>query len=151
MTGSAALRLASDGFASFGPRGELRKKVGEAGRIHLDRWLPFIVLHRSSDPENGIARRMAMNSPSYLIWSPDEDAEARAALDAVLPAIREKLGPVIVFELADEDWKPHAEDSPGSPTSMFAWGIPEARGRGSPSTRFRRLSRRSRSSCAIRT
>ncbi|WP_426692660.1 DUF1704 domain-containing protein [Sphingomonas sediminicola] len=115
MTGSAALRLASDGFASFGPRGELRKKVGEAGRIHLDRWLPFIVLHRSSDPENGIARRMAMNSPSYLIWSPDEDAEARAALDAVLPAIREKLGPVIVFELADEDWKPHAEDSPRLP------------------------------------
>jgi uncharacterized protein (TIGR02421 family) len=115
MTGSAALRLASEGFASFGPRGELRKKVGEAGRIHLDRWLPFIVLHRSSDPESGIARRMAMNSPSYLIWSPDEDAEARAALDAVLPAIREKLGPVIVFELADEDWKPHPEDSPRLP------------------------------------
>ena len=35
MTGSAPLRLASDGFASFGPRGELRKKVGESGRIHL--------------------------------------------------------------------------------------------------------------------
>jgi uncharacterized protein (TIGR02421 family) len=116
MKRSPSLRVVERGFeASFGPRGELRKKVGETGRIHLDRWLPFIVLHRSSDPNSGIARRMAMNSPSYLIWSPDEDAEARAALDAVLPAIREKLGPVIVFELTDEEWKPHAEDSPRLP------------------------------------
>lgn len=116
MKRSPSLRVVERGFeASFGPRGELRKKVGETGRIHLDRWLPFIVLHRSSDPNSGIARRMAMNSPSYLIWSPDDDAEARAALDAALPAIREKLGPVIVFELTDEDWKPHAEDSPRLP------------------------------------
>ena len=131
MRRTAALRLASDRFeASFGPRGELRKKVGETGRIHLDRWLPFIVLHRSSDPQSGIARRMAMNSPSYLIWSPDEDAEARAALDVVLPAIREKLGPVIVFELTDEEWKPHAEDSPRhAKTEIQRRALPEFPGR----------------------
>lgn len=116
MSRKASLRVVERGFeASFGPRGELRKKVGESGRIHLDRWLPFLVLHRSSDPQSGIARRVAMNSPAYLVWSPEDDAEARAALDAVLPAIREKLGPVIVFELADEEWKPHAEDSPRLP------------------------------------
>ena len=35
----------------FGKRGELRQPVGKSGRVHLDRWLPFIVLHRSPDPE----------------------------------------------------------------------------------------------------
>jgi len=116
MKRNAALRLASHGFeASFGPRGELRNKVGETGRIHLDRWLPFIVLHRTSDPQSGIARRVAMNSPAYLVWSPEDDAEARTALEAVLPVIRKKLGPVLLFELADEDWRPHPEDSPRLP------------------------------------
>ena len=38
--------------------------------MHLDRWLPFLVLHRSDDPANSIARRVAINSPAYLIWSP---------------------------------------------------------------------------------
>jgi uncharacterized protein (TIGR02421 family) len=116
MKRSPSLRVVESDFeASFGPRGELRKKVGESGRIHLDRWLPFIVLHRSSDPTSGIARRVAMNSPAYLIWSPEDDAEARAALDAVLPAIRQEVGPVLLFELADEDWQPDREDSPRLP------------------------------------
>jgi uncharacterized protein (TIGR02421 family) len=116
MSAKSSLRVVERGFeASFGPRGELRKKVGETGRVHLDRWLPFLVLHRSSGSENGIARRVAMNSPAYLIWSPDEDAEAKAALEAVLPGIRDRLGPVLLFELADEDWKPSAEDSPRLP------------------------------------
>lgn len=116
MSQAATLDRPAKAFeASFGPRGELRQKVGFTGRIHLDRWLPFIVLHRSSDPSTGIARRVAMNSPAYLIWSPDEDAEAQAALEAVLPAIRTKLGPVLLFELGDEDWEPQADDSPRLP------------------------------------
>lgn len=116
MNGTATLDRPAKAFeASFGPRGELRQKIGQSGRIHLDRWLPFLVLHRSSDPATGIARRVAMNSPAYLIWSPEEDSEARAALDSVLPAIREKLGPILLFELADEDWKPAAGDSPRLP------------------------------------
>ncbi len=116
MSEAATLDRPAEEFeASFGPRGELRQKVGSTGRIHLDRWLPFIVLHRSSDPATGIARRVAMNSPAYLIWSPDEDAEAQAALEAVLPAVRKKLGPVLLFELGDEDSEPQADDSPRLP------------------------------------
>src|SRR5687768_10607646 len=77
----AAIQAAPEAFApEFGPRGELRQNIGESGRAHLDRWLPFLVLHRSDDPTNSIARRVAVNSPGYLIWSPEEDEEAAGAL-----------------------------------------------------------------------
>jgi uncharacterized protein (TIGR02421 family) len=116
MNRTATLDRPAKAFeANFGPRGELRQKIGSSGRIHLDRWLPFLVLHRASHPATGIARRVAMNSPAYLIWSPEDDAEAAAALEAVLPIIRKRLGPVLLLELADEDWKPEAEDSPRLP------------------------------------
>src|SRR5688500_19120346 len=83
---SAPIQPAPEAFApQFGPRGELRQTIGESGRAHLDRWLPFLVLHRRSDdddPESSLARRVAVNSPGYLIWSPHEDEEAAAALRA---------------------------------------------------------------------
>ena len=116
MSKAASLRLTARGFdASFGPRGELRQKVGSSGRLHLDRWLPFLVLHRSAYPESSIARRVAMNSPAYLTWSPDEDLEARTALDAVLPVLRERFGSLLLFEVEDLQWDPEAEDSPKLP------------------------------------
>ena len=117
MSGTATLNRPAKAFeASFGPRGELRQKIGSTGRIHLDRWLPFLVLHRSSQPETSIARRVAMNSPAYLTWSPDEDAEARAALDAVVPVLRERLGSVLIIEVEDSVWEPEEEDSPKLPS-----------------------------------
>ena len=64
----------------FGKRGELRQPVGKSGRIHLDRWLPFIVLHRSLGSGASIARRVAVNSPAYLIWSPEDDRRRRASI-----------------------------------------------------------------------
>ena len=112
----ATLDRADEKFAAtFGPRGELRQKVGSKGRIHLDRWLPFLVLHRSAQPPASIARRVAMNSPAYLAWSPDEDAEAQSALAAILPALREKLGAVLLIEVDDAEWEPTQEDSPKLP------------------------------------
>ena len=73
----AGLQTADAPFApEFGKRGELRQAVGETGRVHLDRWLPFIVLHRAPDPFTSIARRVAVNSPAYLIWSPEDDRAA---------------------------------------------------------------------------
>ena len=99
----------------FGRRGELRQKIGRSGRIHLDRWLPFLVLHRSAVPEDGIARRVAINSPAYMVWSPDDDDEARSALAALLPTLRNKLGPVLIFEIDDGEWQLPREDSPKLP------------------------------------
>ena len=95
----------------FGKRGELRQTVGQRGRVHIDRWLPFIVLHRSAAPETSIARRVAINSPAYLIWSPEDDAAANGAFEVVAEAMRMRFGCLLVIELEDASWEPIAEGS----------------------------------------
>ena len=72
----------------FGPTGALRQDFGETGRVHVDRPLPFIVLHRA-DPDSGtsLARDVALTSPAYAVWTgPADDAAAAAALDAIIAA-----------------------------------------------------------------
>jgi uncharacterized protein (TIGR02421 family) len=101
------LRLADAPFApEFGKRGELRQPVGEHGRAHLDRWLPFLLLHRSSDPLSSIARRVAVNSPAYLIWSPDDDRAASQAFAAIAAALHERFGCILVISVEDAAWAP---------------------------------------------
>ena len=114
----------------FGKRGELRKPVGESGRVHLDRWLPFIVLHRSRDPANSIARRVAVNSPAYLIWSPEDDRAATQAFAAVAAAIYKQFGCLLVTDVQDAAWDPVLEGSqelPGFDIRVGATGGPRAR------------------------
>ncbi|HVL78259.1 MAG TPA: tyrosine/phenylalanine carboxypeptidase domain-containing protein [Sphingomicrobium sp.] len=109
---SARPHLAAEGFApEFGQRGELRQPVGETGRIHLDRWLPFLILNRSSEPANSIARRVAVNSPAYLIWSPQDDDSAERAFAAVAAAMKEHFGSVLVITVTDAGWDPPVEGS----------------------------------------
>jgi uncharacterized protein (TIGR02421 family) len=101
------LQLADAPFApQFGKRGELRQSVGETGRAHLDRWLPFLVLHRSPDPAASIARRVAVNSPAYLIWSPADDGAAGQAFAAIAAALRERFGCILVITVEDAVWAP---------------------------------------------
>ena len=120
---SAAIRPAPRAFApEFGPRGELRQKIGENGRAHLDRWLPFLVLHRAADPVDSLARRVALNSPAYLIWSPGEDEEATEALGAIAAAIGERLGPVLLISLEDAPWQERPEDAPELPPFVVRIG-----------------------------
>jgi len=95
----------------FGKRGELRQPVGKNGRVHLDRWLPFIVLHRAADPSASIARRVAINSPAYLIWSPEDDRAAGRALDAIAAAMHKRFGCILILEVEDAAWKPVPEGS----------------------------------------
>ena len=95
----------------FGKRGELRQVVGKSGRVHLDRWLPFIVLHRSRDPSTSIARRVAVNSPAYLIWSPEDDRAAERTFAAVAGAMQDKFGRILVLEIDDAAWEPVPEGS----------------------------------------
>ncbi|HET9638339.1 MAG TPA: tyrosine/phenylalanine carboxypeptidase domain-containing protein [Allosphingosinicella sp.] len=120
---STAIQAAPEAFApEFGPRGELRQTIGRSGRAHLDRWLPFLVLHRSDDPANSIARRVAVNSPGYLIWSPEEDEEAAAALRAIAAALRDRLGPVLLIDVEDAPWQEQAEDAPELPPFVVRVG-----------------------------
>lgn len=120
MKGRANLQLArEEGELRFGPRGEVRESFAESGRVHMDRWLPFVVLHRSSTPQESIGRRVALNSPSYLIWSPGDDDEAASALDALLSRLRDELGQVLLIELQDAAVEPQPEDSPKLPAFDF--------------------------------
>ena len=83
----------------FGPNGSLRQPVGNQGRVHVDRWLPFIILHRGDEERKSLARRIAIESPSYFVWSPDDDAAALDAMQAVIPAMASKAGPLLVVSL----------------------------------------------------
>lgn len=103
----AQLHISEAPFAlQFGKRGELRQAVGTTGRVHLDRWLPFIVLHRSPDPSASIARKVAVNSPAYLIWSAEDDRAAKQALAAIAAAMHERFGCVLVIAVGDAPWDP---------------------------------------------
>jgi len=102
--------------AQFGKRGELRQSVGRSGRIHIDRWLPFIVLHRSATPETSLARKVAINSPAYLIWSPEDDVAANRAFEVVADAMHKQFGCLLVIEVDDAPWKPVQEGSPALPS-----------------------------------
>ena len=117
------LHIAPDPFEpEFGKRGELRQAVGETGRVHLDRWLPFIVLHRSSDPQRSIARRVAVNSPAYLIWSPKDDVAAAQAFAAIAAAMRERFGCMLVTSVEDAPWEPTPAGSQKLPPFDIAVG-----------------------------
>ena len=103
MNGRPTLRAAPPPFEpEFGRTGALRQAVGENGRVHLDRWLPFLILHRSDEPETSLARRVATDSPAYLVWSPDDDLVALSALEAVAAAATEREGRLLVVTLADQ-------------------------------------------------
>jgi len=99
-----------------GARGAVRRRVGEAGRLHLDRRLPFLIVHRlagGASPSGSLARRVALNSPAYLIWEegPD-DGPALALLDRLAEDLGEPEMPLLVMLLDDLDPFLESEDSP---------------------------------------
>lgn len=102
MSGRAHLKPVTAPFeAGWSENGSLRQPVGEGGRVHVDRWLPFLVLHRGSDDPASIARRVAINSASYLVWDSDDDHAALSALEAVATRLRDEQGRLLVVSLAD--------------------------------------------------
>lgn len=96
-------------------RGAQRRKLGTSGRLHLDRTLPFLVLHRRADDDASasIARRVALNSPAYLVW--DAGADDAAALK-LLVEMTDELGkpgmPLLIIALDDLSQPPEGEASP---------------------------------------
>ena len=102
----------------FGPTGALRQDLGSHGRVHIDRALPFIVVHRA-DPEDeeSLARRVALTSPAYLVWpGPADDRAALAALDALLADLRQRFGQVLVLLVDDLPRpSPAPDDAPELP------------------------------------
>lgn len=116
MTKPARLRAAPDPFVpDWGERGALRQSVGETGRVHLDRDLPFLLLHRGTGDGNSLARRIALNSPCYLVWDEADDHDALLALGAVVGRLVDKAGSLLVIALADDEQAEVAADSPDLP------------------------------------
>lgn len=99
----------------FGPNGSLRQPVGNRGRVHVDRWLPFIIFHRGDEKRKSLARRVAIESPSYFVWSPDDDAAALEALESVIPAMAAKAGCLLVVSLDDQSVEHEEEGSQALP------------------------------------
>ena len=95
--------------------GARREKVGSRGRLHLDRTLPFLVVHRlrkGEDAGRSLARRVALNSPAYLIWREgSEDEEALRLLDTLVDELGGTDSPLLVFGLQDLDQYPEGEES----------------------------------------
>ncbi len=111
-----SLRLAPDPFvAEFTAAGALRQKVGRSGRVHIDRPLHFLILHRTDDPEHSVARRVATNSPAYLVWGPDDDLAAASALGVVVARMRDHFGHVLLVSLYDDDVPETPDDTPFLP------------------------------------
>ncbi|MDQ3074684.1 MAG: DUF1704 domain-containing protein [Pseudomonadota bacterium] len=101
---------------SFGEDGALREAIGETGRVHLDRWLPFLVIHRGEAGTRSLARRVATNSSAYVTWSPGEDAQALALLEQLVGEVRERLGAApLIFELFDQPVPRESRKAPRLP------------------------------------
>ncbi len=100
----------------FAEGGALREKVGATGRVHLDRWLPFLIVHRGDGGATSLARRIALNGPAYLVWDEGDDLAALAALETVAEQMTAHSGALLVITVADDDYVPTAADSPVLPS-----------------------------------
>lgn len=107
---AAPLTLVEAGYRPS-DTGSLRKTLGEAGRVHLDRWLPFLFLHRGPADQESLARRIAMNGPAYCLWSESDDDAAFAALSDIVRALIEHEGRLMVVTLVDGPQLPHVAGS----------------------------------------
>ena len=130
MSPPSRLALAPAPFvAEYSATGALRQPVGQHGRAHIDRPSFFLTLHRSADPANSLARHVAVTSPSYLVWSPEDDHVAASALRAIVAAMRERYDQILLVSLYDQEHSPAAaEDAPRLPpfTALIGAGDDEA-------------------------
>lgn len=94
----------------------VRRKLPYGGRLHVDRPLPFLVVHRGEDSRRASAARgVAAASPVYAIWPGDAEADAFGydLVEALAATLDPVLGRFIAVELYD---LPTPEtDAPDSP------------------------------------
>ena len=89
-----------------------RLKLAGGGRAHVDRALPFLILHRIADPLS-LAAQVAVTSPNYVLWPDVGDADALAAIDAIAQAATTGHRRVLLVSLYDLP-RDHSLD-PGEP------------------------------------
>lgn len=109
---SRKLRLAPEPFvAEFNEQGSLRQPVGESGRVHIDRSLPFLFLYRGPSEGQSLARQIAIEGPSYLVWDEVDDHIAHSALGELVDRLSGEWGRMLVLILDDRPMAPAGSDS----------------------------------------
>jgi uncharacterized protein (TIGR02421 family) len=80
-------------------------------RAHVDRPLPFLILHRFSgrDPDS-LALQVASTSPSYLLWPETGDGEALALIEGIAAKLCETNERVLLVSLYDLPRDPTLDD-----------------------------------------
>ncbi|HEV7658997.1 MAG TPA: flavohemoglobin expression-modulating QEGLA motif protein [Allosphingosinicella sp.] len=103
MPAEAAIDL--DGGKAY--RATLKSGV----RAHVDRPLPFLILHRFSgrDPDS-LALRVASTSPSYLVWPEAGDGAAQTLIEAIAAKLCETSERVLLVSLYDLPRDPTLDD-----------------------------------------
>jgi uncharacterized protein (TIGR02421 family) len=103
MPAEAAIDL--DGGKAY--RATLKSGV----RAHVDRPLPFLILHRFSgrDPDS-LALRVASTSPSYLVWPDAGDGDAEALIEKIAAKLCESSERVLLVSLYDLPRDPTLDD-----------------------------------------
>ena len=86
----------------------LRCDLGRGARLHIDRPLPFIVIHRLGRSTDA-ARAVAAANASYLLFR--NQREARAIIDQVGAAMGETFGAFLVIEIGELEKDTLAEDA----------------------------------------
>ena len=113
----------------LGGAGAYRHESTLGMRVHLDRPLPFVVLHRRTQDVDGLALRVAAISPTHLIW-PGEcsaDADAMAFIDALLQRLRNQFPRFLLVSLYDLPSDERIEqDSPRLEKFRFVLGTSQA-------------------------
>lgn len=95
----------------------VRRKLPPGGRIHVDRPLPFVVIHRSRRTRSASAALgVATASPVYAVWpkATEGDAFAYDLIETLSRTLNMRLGAFLVAELYDlpvpETEKPDSAD-----------------------------------------
>src|SRR3546814_15142637 len=96
---------------SFANGQSLRCDLGRGARLHIDRPLPFIVVHRLTRTADA-ARSVASASASYLLFR--NQTEARSIISEIDEPMIERFGAFLVFEIAELEADRLADD----PTSQ---------------------------------
>lgn len=82
----------------------VRRKLPFGGRLHVDRPLPFLVIHRGAGPRRASAARgVATASPLYAVWPCESDADAFGydLVESLAATLEKMLGRFLVVELHD--------------------------------------------------
>jgi uncharacterized protein (TIGR02421 family) len=89
-----------------------RETLAGGGRAHVDRPLPFLILHRYPvrDPDS-LALQVATTSPSYLVWPESGDGEAAAVIEAIAGKLCETNERVLLVSLYDLPRDPTLDDT----------------------------------------